>query len=471
MPQKFYLVGICGVAMATLAVMLKKKGYLVSGSDEGFFPPMSEYLSKYNIPIFTPYHIKNLSPKPGAVIIGNSQSRGNCEVEFVLENRIPYFSMAETIKKYFLQKNFPLVVSGTHGKTTVSSLISYLLTKLEEKIGFFIGGFSNDFDFSGQACQEEGQIFVIEGDEYDTSFFDKKSKFFHYLPHYLVINNIEFDHIDIFQNEEEIIKNFHFLTRQVPPNGVIFANYDSTSVQKAIQKVYTKLVWFGQDKKADYRIEEVNFSPEKKKSFFTLTHKNQSWRLETPLLGLMNIYNTTAAVLCCLHLGYPMEKIQKNLLKFQNVKRRLELKTTQQECIVYDDFAHHPTAISHTITSIRNFYPAYKIFAIYEPKSNTSIHKVHEHILHKSFAGVYCVVFFRNKKLENFAQTQKLNIDNICQKLEEQGKKTFQFTKEAQLEDFLKKSIAEKTIFLFLTQGFLGGIPQNIAKLSNEKYQ
>lgn len=471
MPQKFYFIGICGVAMATLAIMLKQKGYLVSGSDEGASPPMSDYLQGCGVAIFTSYHTKNLAPKPDAVIIGNSQSRGNCEVEFVLEHKIPYFSMAETIKNYFLQNNFPLVVSGTHGKTTVSALISYLLIKLEEKIGFFIGAASSHFDFFGRSCPTDGQFFVIEGDEYDTSFFDKKSKFFHYFPHYLVINNIEFDHIDIFQNEAEIIQNFHFLTRQVPPNGAIFANYDSEGVRKAVQKVHTNLIWFGQDKNADYVIEKVVFSPAKKASFFTLSHKNRQQKIQTPLLGLMNVYNTTAAILCCLQLGHPLAQIQKHLLNFQNAKRRLEIKTNQQECIVYDDFAHHPTAITQTIASIRQFYPHYTIFAIYEPRSNTAIHKFYEPILHQSFLAADRVLFFKNQKLEKFNPSQRLNLDTVCQKLAKKGKKPLQFTQQTELADFLKKCLAQKTIFLFLAQSFLAGVPQKIAKLADEKYQ
>ena len=471
MPKKFYFIDICGAAMATLAIMLKQKGYLVSGSDEVASPPMSDYLQHHGVSIFTTYHPKNLAQKPDVVIIGNSQSRGNCEVEFVLEHRIPYFSMAETIKNYFLQNNFPLVITGTHGKTTVSTLTSYLLTKLGEKIGFFIGAASKHFDFFGRSCIADGQVFVIEGDEYDTSFFDKKSKFFHYCPHYLVINNIEFDHIDIFKNEAEIIQNFHFLTKQVPPNGAIIANYDSVGVRKAVQKVHTNLIYFGQDKKADFVIGKVVFSTEKKASFFTLSHKNQHWCIQTPLLGMMNVYNTTAAILCCLKLGYPLVQIQKHLFNFQNAQRRLEVKTNQQECVVYDDFAHHPTAIAQTITSVRQFYPHYKIFAIYEPRSNTAIHKFYESVLHQSFLSADRVVFFKNQKLAQFDPSQRINLDKVCQKLAKDGKEPLQFIQLNELTCFLKKSLDKKTIFLFLAQSFLGAVPQKIAKLADEKYQ
>jgi UDP-N-acetylmuramate: L-alanyl-gamma-D-glutamyl-meso-diaminopimelate ligase len=471
MPQKFHLIGICGVAMATLAVMLKQRGYQVSGSDEGAFAPMSEYLKKHSIPIFTPYSPANLKHNPDIVVIGNSQSRGNAEVEFVLERKIAYFSMPEVIKNYFLKDNLSLVVSGTHGKTTVSSLVSYLLKKLGEPIGFFVGGASQNSKIYGEPCSEKNQVFVIEGDEYDSSFFDKKSKFFHYFPHYLIINNIELDHIDIFRDEADIVQNFHFLTRQVPPNGVIFANYDDPNVREATAKIYCNIVRFGRSKQADYQITDIEFSSKEKQSLFTLKHKDKEWEIRSPLLGLMNIYNTTAAVLVCIKLGYPITEIQKHLSSFQNAKRRLELKTNNPECLVYDDFAHHPTAIKQTIETVRHFHPNYKIFAVYEPKSNTSIHKTYENILHQSFENADTVCFFKNKKLENFDTHTRLDLNKVCGKLEQKGKDAFQFKNTEKLQEFLKIILEQKTIFLFLTQGALNQIPQNIARFADKKYQ
>ena len=470
MSQKVYLIGICGVAMATLAVMLKQKGFEVSGSDKQAFAPMTGYLAKNTIPVFTPYHVKNLNQKPDFVVIGNSQSRGNSEVEFVLENRIPYFSMPETIKNHFLQGNLPLVVTGTHGKTTVTTLISYLLFKLGEPIGVFVGGASNHFEDFGRACKRQGEIFVIEGDEYDTSFFDKKSKFFHYFPHYLIINNIELDHIDIFRSEQEIVQSFCFLTRQVPANGAIFANYDDQNVKNATSQIYTKLISFGQVSKVDYQICDIEFSQKQKCTFFSLKNKKKLWNICTPLLGTMNVYNTTAAILCCLRLGYPMAAIQKHLLTFNNAKRRLELKTTQEKAIVYDDFAHHPTAIKQSLNSIRNFYPKHQIFAIYEPRSNTSIHKIYENILAQSFLQANHILFFKSTKLQNFDKTQRLNLDIVCQRLQQEQKTALCFTEIKELASFLKNSIAQPCVFLFFTQGFLGDLPTTLGKFADEKY-
>ena len=469
MTQKIYLIGICGVGMATLAVMLKNKNYHISGSDENVFPPMSDYLAKNNIPIYVPYNKKNLKNNLDLVIIGNSISRGNQEVEFLLNEKIPYISMAEAIKTFFLKDNFPLVVTGTHGKTTITSLISYLLVKLKEPIGFFIGAASREFSTYGKHCKNSKEIFVIEGDEYDTSFFDKKSKFFHYFPHYLVINNIELDHVDIFQDEAEIVRNFHYLVRMVPSKGAIFANYDDTNVRKVIKNIHTNLISFGKSKNANYRISNIKFSANQ--STFLLKNENFFWEITTPLLGLMNVYNSCAAILCCLQLGYKMCDIQKYLLEFKNAKRRLELLTIQKNCIVYDDFAHHPTAIEQNIITIRNIYPKRKIFVIYEPRSNTSIQKTFESNLAQSFLKANFIVFFKNKKLLNLPKKKKIDLNIVCQNLKKIKKTALQFTDNKKLKTFLKSSIEPNSVFLFLSQSHLDKIPQDIATFADEKYQ
>ena len=457
--------------MATLAVMMKKKGYLVSGSDEASYPPMLEYLQKNKIPIKSPYKKENLSFKPDWVVMGNALSRGNEEVEYIMEKKIPYFSMPEIIKKFFLKNNYPIVVTGTHGKTTTSSLISYLLDKLTTNTGFFIGGASNCFSEYGRACKKDGGYFVIEGDEYDTAFFDKKSKFFHYAPQHLILGNIELDHIDIFRDLQEILQTFHYLTRLVPPNGWILANIDDKNVSKVIHSLHTKLVTFGFSKKANYRIAKMSSSFAKTGvTNFSLQNKKKSWNFSIPLIGEMNIYNAAAAIISCLELDFSACSIQEKILSFKNTKRRLELKTNQSQVLVFDDFAHHPTAIKKTLQAVRETYPETRIFAIYEPRSNSSIRNIHQESIAASFKEADCIYFLENDALKKLAPKEKINLASIARELKQERKNTAVFQKISQIEKQLISNWKKGDIFLFLSQGSLENLPAKVAKLANKKW-
>ena len=457
--------------MATLAVMMKKKGYLVSGSDEASYPPMLEYLQKHKIPIKSPYKKENISFNPDWVVIGNALSRGNKEVEYIMEKKIPYFSMPEIIKKFFLKNNYPIVITGTHGKTTTSSLIAYLLDKLTDNIGFFIGGASNCFSEYGRSCKQDGGYFVIEGDEYDTAFFDKKSKFFHYAPQHLILGNIELDHIDIFRDTQEILQTFHYLTRLVPPNGWILANIDDKNVAEVIKVIHTKLITFGFSKKANYQIVKVKSSFVKTGvTNFSLKNEKKSWNFSIPLIGEMNIYNGAAAIISCLELGFSAQVIQEKILSFKNAKRRLELKTNQPHVLVFDDFAHHPTAIRKTLQAVRETYPKARIFAIYEPRSNTSIRNTHQESMVASFKEADCVYFLENDTLKKLAPKDKINLVSIVQELKKKKKETAIFQKISQIEKQIILNWKHGDIFLFLSQSSLENLPAKVAKLANEKW-
>ncbi len=472
MPQKIHFLSICGVAMATLAVMMKKKGYLVSGSDAAGYPPMLEYLQENKIPIKSPYKEENLFFNPDWVVIGNALSRGNKEVEYIMEKRIPFFSMSEVIKKKFLKNNYPIVITGTHGKTTTASLLAYLLDKLTDNTGFFIGGASNNFSEYGRSCKQDGGYFVIEGDEYDTAFFDKKSKFFHYAPQYLIVNNIELDHVDIFRDIQEILQAFLYLTKLVPPNGWILANIDDKNVAEVIKPLHTKLITFGFSKKANYQIVKVkSLFAKTGVTNFSLRNEKRSWNFSIPLIGEMNVYNAAAAIISCLELGFSAEVIQEKILSFKNAKRRLELKTNQSQVLVFDDFAHHPTAIKKTLQAVRETYPKARIFAIYEPRSNTSISNTHQNSISASFKDADCIYFFENSALKKSAPKEKINLFSIAEELKQKHKQTAIFQKILQIEKQIISNWKQGDIFLFLSQSSLENLPARLAKSANEKYQ
>ena len=471
---KVYFLGICGTAMATLAVMMKNKGYKVAGSDEGAFPPMLDYLKKNKIPIKSPYKISNLKDKPDFVVIGNSLSRGNSEVEYILEQKIPFFSLPEILKNHFLKNNLPIVVSGTHGKSSTTSLITFLLNELKLDPGFFIGAASVNFTTFGRSSKKPNDYFVIEGDEYDSAFFDKKSKFFHYFPHHLIINNIEFDHADIFRDESEIVRAFSHLTRLVPKNGWILANGDDKNVIKAVKDSHTKVILFGKSKRVDYLINKIKPFNQSSMIFSLKYQPNQkvknSWEFKIPLLGEMNVFNATAAIICCLELGFKPDIIQKNILNFKNAKKRLELKTNQNKVLVFDDFAHHPTAIQKTLSGIKKAFKKYRIWAIYEPRSNTSIAKFHQNYLADAFQLADNIIFFKNKKLQKVPKNKQLDLDLIIKQLKKNNKETLCFSSTEKLKDHLVLKWQANDVIVFLSQGDLNNLPEELSLLANQKW-
>ena len=312
---------------------------------------------------------------------------------------------------------------------------------------------------------------MIEGDEYDTAFFDKKSKFFHYAPQHLILGNIELDHIDIFRDTQEILQTFHYLTRLVPPNGWILANIDDKNVAEVIKVIHTKLITFGFSKKANYQIVKVKSSFVKTGvTNFSLKNEKKSWNFSIPLIGEMNIYNGAAAIISCLELGFSAEVIQEKILSFKNAKRRLELKTNQPHVLVFDDFAHHPTAIRKTLQAVRETYPKARIFAIYEPRSNTSIRNTHQESMVASFKEADYVYFLENDTLKKLAPKEKINLASISRELKQEKKKITIFQKISQIEKQLVSNWEKGDVFLFLSQGSLENLPAKVAKLANEKW-
>ncbi|MGK5094167.1 UDP-N-acetylmuramate:L-alanyl-gamma-D-glutamyl-meso-diaminopimelate ligase [Deltaproteobacteria bacterium TL4] len=449
-PQTIYFSGICGTAMASLAVLLKQRGLQIKGSDSNIYPPMSTFLQEHQIPILEGYEASHLTPRPDLVVIGNALSRGNPEVEAVMAQGIPYISMAELLKEYFIRGKTSIVVTGTHGKTTTTSLLAWVFYSAGQAPGFMIGGIAENF---GASCQEaKGQFFITEGDEYDTAFFDKRSKFFHYLPHQLLLNNIEFDHADIFDSLEDILKAFRLLLRLVPKNGLIVANGDNENVLKTIKQAFTPCVTFGVDSSCDVQVSKI-CSLEKGMSFQMEWKGKGEYRFTLPLLGDYNVMNATAVAVLAMYNGITSEQIQAAFSTFQGVKRRQELRGIRKGIYIYDDFAHHPTAVKKTIEALRQKHPRQRLIAVFEPRSNTSVLKIHQEELTHAFEDADEILLSFPHRYERLSVEQRLDVAQIIKELQADNKSAKSFHSGNEIAQYLIQNAREGDVILVMSNG------------------
>jgi len=371
-----HILGICGTFMAGVAVLARALGHKVTGSDAGVYPPMSEVLDGAGIAIREGYDPSHLLPAPDLVVIGNALSRGNPALEQVLASGLPYTSGPAWMADHVLSGRWVIAVSGTHGKTTTTSLIAYLLTRAGLEPGFLVGGMVPDLGAS--AALGRSPFFVIEADEYDTAFFDKRSKFVHYRPRTLVMNNLEFDHADIFPDLAAIETQFHHLVRTVPRNGRILRNVHSEALDRVLAKgVWTPVRTFGTDEAADTAVGAADDAWQ----CFEVRDGGDRVTIDSPLIGRFNAENVAAALAAVAHAGVPMPRAADALRGFRGVRRRLEVVYESGDVTIYDDFAHHPTAIAATLAAVRARIGRARLVAVVEPRSNTMRMGVHRDAL------------------------------------------------------------------------------------------
>ena len=381
-----HILGICGTFMGSLAVIARELGHKVTGSDQGVYPPMSTQLEAQGIALTEGYRPENLEPKPDLVLIGNAMSRGNPEVEAVLNRRIDYMSGPEWLAREVLRHRWVMAVAGTHGKTTTTAMLLWILDQAGFDAGYLIGGVPQDFPVSARLGSSD--FFVIEADEYDSAFFDKRSKFIHYRPNTLILNNLEFDHADIFENVEAIERQFHHLVRTVPSQGLIIRPALDSHLDNALEMgcwspVQDTAIGSEISRTADWRAELV---AEDGSRFMVIHHEQPVATLKWGLTGLHNVRNALSAIAAARHVGVTPDHAVAALCRFSGVKRRMELVGEIGGVRVYDDFAHHPTAIASTLEGLRNRVGDEPILAIIEPRSNTMKQGVHKQTLIPSAA-------------------------------------------------------------------------------------
>ena len=392
-----HILGICGTFMGSLAIIAKQLGYEVSGSDTNIYPPMSTQLEMAGIEIMSGYSVDHLYPMPDQIIVGNVMSRGNDVIEYLLNNHINFTSGPAWLRQHVLQEKWVLAVAGTHGKTTTSSMLAWILEYAGLRPGFLIGGVPENFDYSSRLG--DSKYFVIEADEYDTAFFDKRSKFIHYCPHTLVLNNIEFDHADIFDNLNDIKRQFHHLVRITPRDGKLIINHDDQNIRDVIDMgCWTSIDSFStSNPDATWYAKDIDLC----KSQFTLQQNNKPRGVGMlNIFGRHNIANAIAAIAGAQHAGVDVDDALQALTHFKGVQRRLEFKGRFNDVSVYDDFAHHPTEIAATIAAFKDQNPQGRVVTVFEPRSNSMRLGIHTNQLANAFDNADKVILFEPQDLE-----------------------------------------------------------------------
>lgn len=446
-----HILGICGTFMGGLALLARERGFDVSGSDANVYPPMSDQLAAAGIDVMQGYLPEHLQPAPDMVVMGNAMSRGNPAVEYVLNRNLPYISGPQWLAENILLNRWVLAVSGTHGKTTTSSMLAWILEYAGMQPGFLIGGVPGNFGQS--AAIGNTPFFVIEADEYDTAFFDKRSKFIHYHPRTLVINNLEFDHADIFADLAAIQTQFHHLIRTVPAEGLVITPHAIPAIEQTLERGCWTPRQTLNDVQADWQLAETAEDGHS----FTLQHNQNTGKVDWSLLGQHNVNNALAAIAAAHHVGVTVEHACEALNQFKGVKRRLELRGECRGIKVYDDFAHHPTAIATTLQGLRANIGQQRLIAVLEPRSNTMKMGVHEHTLAASLNAADMVILYQDPQLT-------WSLDNIQQQLGD-GSVLLRNIDDV-VEQLVNQSKSGDHIVVMSNGGF-GGIHQKILDALN----
>ena len=418
--MRVHFIGICGTAMATLAAMLKVRGDDVQGSDHGVYPPMSDFLARQHIRVLDGYAAEHITAEIDVVVVGNAISRGNPELEEVLDRKMRYLSLPEAIRERFLWQARSIVIAGTHGKTTTTSLAGWLLTAGNLDPSVLLGGIAANFD--GSFRLGSGRDFVIEGDEYDSAFFDKTAKFLKYLPDIVVIGNLEYDHADIYPDMEALRVAFRRLINLIPRHGRLLLGADSDEAMKLATQAHSPIETFGLDQKADWRAGEIR--PSAEGTIFEVTHRGERLgHFEMPLYGVHNVRNALAALAIGEAVGLTPDTMRKGLSDFKGVRRRLELRGTARGVSVYDDFAHHPTAILETLRAIKATHPNRRVWAVFEPRSATSCRRVFQDDFARAFVEsgaeeIVLAAVFRS----SLPEAERLSVEQLVRDVERAGR-------------------------------------------------
>ena len=462
--KRVYLIGICGTAMASLAGMLQQRGYEVAGSDEHVYPPMSTYLERLGIPVLEGYTKQHLETfRPDVVVIGNAAASSNAEAAAAVELDLPYTSMPEAIYQLFIRGKHSIVVTGTHGKTTTTALMAWLLESAGRDTSMVVGGIPLNFNHNFKLG--DGPEFVIEGDEYNTAFFDKGPKFLHYHANTLLLNNIEFDHADIYENLEAILAAFRQAVAQMAPDDDIVANGDDVNVMSLRGESRARWLTFGWNPSNDAYATGVEEHP--RGTDFTAWWEGKEWfRFRTTLSGRHNVLNALADAVIARRRGISDEEIQKGFETFQGIKRRMEVRGVERGITVIDDFAHHPTAIATTVAGARRRFPGQRIWALFEPRSISSSRKEFEvgyiEAFHEADRVIIGPVFHRSRYETRYGLDKMMSVETIVGSLRKDGIPSDQIDDFDEIAGRIAADGVEGDVILVMSSGAFGGIHEKI---------
>ena len=461
--RRIHLIGICGTAMATLAALLKSRGHDVRGSDQNVYPPMSDFLAAEQIPTFSGYDAAHVTADLDLVVVGNAISRGNVELEAVLERKIRYCSLPEIIRDQFLWGAESVVVAGTHGKTTTTSLTAWLLTHGKLEPTLLVGGIALNFGDGGSSYRiGSGRHFVIEGDEYDSAFFDKTAKFLKYLPDVAVINNIEFDHADIYANLDEVRLAFRRLANLVPRTGLLLLGADSPDAAALEARAVSPVETFGLGEGATWQAHDLRTRDGITR--FGVRRRGEPYgAFESPLLGVHNVRNALAAIAVGARAGMGPDQLADGLRAFKGIKRRLEVIGVARGVTVLDDFAHHPTAVYETLSALRTGYPGRRIWAVFEPRSASSCRRVFQDAFAAAFGAADEVVLaavFRS----SLPESDRLDADVLVADLRKRGTVARYIPNNDDIVSTIVREHRDGDVVVLMSNGGFGGIHRTLLR-------
>ena len=451
----YHLIGIGGTAMGSLAGMLIKAGHRVTGSDEAVYPPMSDELERLGISVFEGYRPENLDRRPDVIVIGNAISRGNPELEHLLNEGLYYTSMPAVIQEEFLRGRHSIVVAGTHGKTTTTSLMAWAMDQAGQSPSFLIGGVAENFSSSFRVTG--GKYFVIEGDEYDTAYFDKGPKFMHYRPRTVILNNIEFDHADIYRDIEAVEFAFSRLINLVPGNGNLIAGWDSELVRKLAPRAFCPVAPFGTGEGPGWRATSVDFGGELT-SFVVMADQKLFGRYRTPLTGMFNVRNCLGVIAASERLGLDRKAVAEAMVTFKSVKRRMQVRGVARGVTIIDDFAHHPTAVRETLQAARQKYPGSPITAVLEPRSYTAQLKSFQTDFVNSLALADRIIISGLFHPERYTRDSGASPAEMARQLKKMGRDAASIENPDQIVSELAHTVKSGEIVVIMSNGAFGGI-------------
>ena len=457
--RKIHLIAVCGTAMGALACMLKESGYHITGSDQQVYPPISEFLKTHRIPVRIGYGPQNLDPRPDLVVVGNAVSRDNPEVQAMQAMGLPYCSMPQAINRFAAAGKRQIVVTGTHGKTTTSSFIAWMLACAGLDPSFLIGGIVKNFDSNYRAGK--GQWIVLEGDEYDTAFFDKGPKFLHYKPSVAVLTSIEFDHADIFKDLDHVKGAFSSLLEQMASQSLLLAFDQDANVRAVINRAKCDVMYYGHQPDSAWQLGKIAVEPPF--THFEVLHDGAFWgQFKTPMIGRHNLGNLLAGIAVGYRLGLGPDAISKALEGFKGVRRRQEVRGVKHDVVVIDDFAHHPTAVKETIRAIKAFYGERRLIAVFEPRTNSSRRNIFQSVYASSFDDADMICVRQAPMLEKIASEMRFSSKKLVGDLRDRGKNAYFFADTDAILEFLEAQCRPRDVLLIMSNGGFDNIHERL---------
>jgi len=459
--KRVHLVAICGTGMGALAGMLKEAGFEVTGSDQQVYPPMSTFLTDLGISVKKGFKPENLSHRPDLVVVGNAVSKDNPEIVAMFEMGLPFCSMPEALNRFFMAGKGALVVVGTHGKTTTSALLAWVLAIAGLDPGFMVGGLLKNFGRNFNVG--EGSYFVVEGDEYDTAFFDKGPKFLHYTPSRTILTSVEFDHADIYRDLDHVKKSFSDFITSLPPESLLVGYDGDTTVKDMLTLSPSWTALYGHEEKSPWRVDQIRIDPPW--TLFEVIKRGELLgTFKTPLIGHHNLMNALAVIAVADDLRIPTEIISRALETFEGVKRRQEIRGEKGDIIVMDDFAHHPTAVRETLAAVKGFYAKRRIVAVFEPRTNSSMRDIFQDTYVSSFDHADLICIRQPPLLKKIPERQRFSSEALVQELNERGKKAHYFSDTDGIITYLADEAQPGDLLLVMSNGGFDNIHERLLK-------